>query len=609
MSEHLFDAVAHHLSPLDTQRHSLAHILGAAIVELYPHAKLGVGPVIANGFYYDFDLGETTITPDDLPRIEKKMHEIILRNESFSKEVIDRENALIELEKMHQTYKQEIVRELPENTQLSFYRTGAFVDLCKGPHVEKSESLRHLGWKLDRVAGAYWRGSEKNPMLQRIYGLAFSTQEELNSFIAQREEARQRDHRKIGTEQELFMFHTWSPGIPFWLPKGNVLRLELERFAREISYGPGYEEVKTPQLFSSELWKKSGHWEHYDKDMFKCDVEGDTFSLKPMNCPAHMLIFNSKVRSYRDLPLRLAELTQLHRNELSGTLSGMTRVRAFCQDDSHIFVRPDQIQKEVHTLIENIKKIYDLMGMNLQEIVLSTRPKKFLGDEKIWNEAESSLQSILEQSNLPWKINPGDGAFYGPKVDFRIADALQRTHQLATIQLDFQMPIRFQCEYIGEDGLSHTPVVIHRALLGSIERFIGIMIEHFAGSFPLWLSPEQILFAPVADSYTHIAQEMKEACTAMGLRAIVDDSQESVGKKVRNASKNKVPYIIVIGAKEAAGEPLTVRVRGREAQWHVPFKDFLATVQRAYAQREHTLPYATVEISTGSNSGSESDSV
>ncbi len=581
---------------LEIQRHSAAHLLAAAVQALYPKAKFGVGPVIENGFYYDIDFGDN-ISEEDLKEIEKKAKHLTKQNLKFEREEVKLEEAIDLFEKIGQVYKVELLKDLKEKgttkinaeelekvgsvvEEVSLYKTGEFVDLCRGPHVGSTKEINPDGFKLVKLAGAYWRGSEKNPQLQRIYGVYFETKKELDEYLKMLVESEKRDHRKIGKEQELFMMHDFAPGMPFFLPYGQVIFNELIKFTREISYGEGYSEVKTPQLFNAELWKVSGHWDHYQEVMFHFHNADDDIDVgvKPMNCPGHMLVFKNGLRSYRDLPLRLAETTTLYRNEKSGTLHGLTRVRSLSQDDCHIFLREEQILEEISNLLGKIKIIYQMFNLQIDEIHLSTRPESFLGEIEVWNKAEADLASALKTAGLDYKINAGDGAFYGPKIDVKVKDAIGRQWQLATIQLDFQLPGRFGLTYVDSDGKEKIPVVIHRALLGSMERFMGVIIEHFAGSFPVWLSPVQVLLAPVSSKHVEGAKQILAELTDVGIRAEMDDADETLGNKIRKGAGRKIPYIVVVGDKELAGEEWMIRVRGQEKQEKMSKDNFISKV-------------------------------
>lgn len=553
---------------LDNKRHSLSHLLAAAIKELWPSAQLSIGPTIDNGFYYDVDFGEIKISDTNLKEIEKKMSHLAKQNLKFERTEQAIDIALKEAKAAGEIYKAELISDLKAQGEkvVSFYSVGKFKDLCRGGHVTNTNQIKPGSFKLNKLAGAYWRGDEKNKMLTRIYGLAFDTKADLDDYLKMMVEAEKRDHRKIAKEQNLTMMHEYAPGIPFFLPKGMILWQELLKFARKYSYGEGYQEVKTPQLLNAELWKTSGHWDNYQEDMFILHHADDDCDLgiKPMNCPAHMLIFKRDIHSYRDLPLRLSETTTLYRNEKSGTLHGLTRVRSVSQDDSHIFVSPDQILSEIAELLKKVKNIYQIFNLQVDEIHLSTRPEKFLGEKEVWDKAEDNLKTALEEAHLDYIINEGDGAFYGPKIDVKVKDAIGRQWQLATIQLDFQLPQRFDLHYSAADGSQQTPVVIHRALLGSLERFMGVIIEHYAGAFPVWLSPVQVKIATVAEVHAPAAQKIAQTFKDAGLRVEVDENNETVGNKIRKAVAEKVPYMLVIGDKEMNASILSVRDRGSD---------------------------------------------
>jgi threonyl-tRNA synthetase len=567
---------------VEVKRHSLSHIMADAIKELWPDAKLAIGPAIENGFYYDIDFGEVKLVEADLKTIEKKMAFLIKQNLKFERAEKDIDIALAEENAAGEIYKADLIAGLKEKGEktVSFYTVGKFTDLCRGPHIENTNQLKPGSYKLDKLAGAYWHGDEKNKMLTRIYGLAFDTKEELDEYLRLMAEAEKRDHRKLGKELDLFMMHEWAPGCPFFLPKGMIVLQELLKFVRKYSYGEGYREVRTPQLLNAELWKTSGHWDHYQEDMFILHHAADDcdMGIKPMNCPAHMLIFRNDIRSYRDLPLRLAETTTLYRNEKSGTLLGLTRVRSLSQDDTHIFLRPDQIMNEISVLLEKIKNIYKIFNLNIDEIHLSTRPDSFLGEKSVWDEAENNLKTALEKAGLEYKINEGDGAFYGPKIDVKVKDAIGRQWQLATIQLDFQLPQRFELSYTDSDGSKKTPVVIHRALLGSLERFMGVIIEHYAGAFPVWLSPVQVKFISVAETHIPACQKLAAEFKDAGIRVEIDDANETVGNKIRKAVNEKAPYMLVIGDKEVNSPTLAVRDRGVQETRDISKNDFITEV-------------------------------
>ncbi len=575
-----------HMSPISTKRHSLAHLLASAVLEKWPNAKLAIGPDIDNGFYYDIDFEDASITEADLKDLEKRMSHLVKQNLEFTRTEKDIDEALAESKKQQDPYKIELISDLKDKGEkiVSFYSVGKFQDLCRGPHVENTKEIKPGSFKLNKLAGAYWRGDEKNKMLTRIYGLAFDTKEELDAYLIMMAEAEKRDHRKLGKELDLFMNHELAQGMPFLLPKGMTLFQELLRFVREKSYDLNYKEVRTPQLINAELWKISGHWDHYQEDMFCLHHAEDNIDIgiKPMNCPAHMLIFKRDLRSYKDLPLRLAETTTLYRNEKSGTLHGLTRVRSLSQDDSHIFARSDQILSEISTLLKKVQDIYQIFGLDIDEIHLSTRPESFLGEKATWDAAEANLKEALEENKLDYQINEGDGAFYGPKIDVKVKDAIGRQWQLATIQLDFQLPARFELKYTDSDGSSKTPIVIHRALLGSVERFLGVIIEHYAGAFPVWLAPIQVKIISVAETHIPACQKLAAELQAEGLRIEIDDNNETVGNKIRKASQEKIPHILVIGDKEAEAEMLAVRDRGQQETRSISRQDFIKEIKEKH---------------------------
>jgi threonyl-tRNA synthetase len=552
-------------------RHSCSHMLAAAVKKLFPDAKLGIGPAIEDGFYYDFDV-KNPFTPEDLKKIEDEMNQIIRKNVDFVKKDVSKTEAK-KLFK-NEPYKLELIEELPGIT-VSTYTSGDFTDLCIGPHIKNSKSLK--AFKLTKIAGAYWKGSEKNAQLQRIYGVVFNEKDELKNYLAMLSEAEKRDHRKLGKDLNLIMTHEFAPGMPFFLPHGMTMLIELTKFVREYSYGEGYKEVRTPQLFNAELWKISGHWEHYRENMFCLHHAEDNtdIALKAMNCPGHMLVFKRDAHSYKDLPLRIAETTTLYRNEKSGTLTGLTRVRALSQDDTHIFISQEGIFEEIKLLLSKIKSIYKVFNLNIDEINLSTRPEPFMGKKEIWDIAEASLKKALEDSGMKYKVDAGGGAFYGPKIDVKVKDALGRQWQLATIQLDYQMPQKFGLEYADVDGSRKTPVVIHRAILGTMERFLGIIIEHYAGKFPLWLSPVQVKILTIADRFNDYAENVAEKMKKSGLRVEVDKRAESISKKVRDAQVEKVNYILVVGEKEIAENTVTVRTRDNIVHGAKKVDDFI----------------------------------
>ena len=536
-------------------RHTASHILAQAVQTLYPDAKLAIGPAIENGFYYDFDV-EHRFTEQDLLKIQKEMKKIIQANLALEKFELPREEALKLVQEKKEPYKVELIEELPEDAVISFYKQGDFVDLCAGPHMESTGKIKAV--KLMSVAGAYWRGSEKNKMLQRIYGTAFPTQEELDAYIERLEEAKLRDHRKIGKEMDLFAIYEEGPGFPFFMPKGMIIRNELEQFWRKEHLARGYQEIRTPLILNEELWHTSGHWDHYKNNMYFTKIDENDFAVKPMNCPGAMLAYKRKMYSYRDLPIRMCEMGQVHRHELSGALHGLMRVRTFTQDDAHLFMQPEQIEEEIIGIIDFIDYVYRMLEFKYH-IELSTKPENSMGTDEEWERATNALKEAIEHKGIPYIINEGDGAFYGPKLDFHLEDCLGRTWQCGTIQLDFQMPQRFDITYVGSDGEKHRPVMIHRVIFGSIERFIGMLTEHFAGKFPLWLAPVQVKLLTVTEKFADYANEVGEKLTNLGLRVEVDIRNEKIGYKLREARNERVSYICVIGEREVETGTLTVR--------------------------------------------------
>lgn len=542
--------------PLGRMRHSAAHVMADAVMRLFPGVKLGIGPAITDGFYYDFLL-ERPFTPDDLAQIEATMATIVADDHTFKLDEYPFDEARASLVRFEQPLKIEILDDLKAKAErdgtplppVTTYSHGQFQDLCRGPHVESTGKIGPF--KLLSVAGAYWRGKNDRPMLQRIYGTAWSTQEELDAFLWRREEMKKRDHRRLGVALDLFSFHDVSPGSAFWHPKGQLLWRTLEGAMRQLQDARGYQEISTPIIVSKRLWEQSGHWELYRENMFIIESEGEEYSLKPMNCPESTVIYKTRTRSYRDLPLRLAEYGRLHRNELSGTLSGLTRVRHFIQDDGHIYVRPDQIESEVDALLEEVREVYSWFGLPV-ELVFSTKPAKALGDPALWEKAESMIEAALKRSGATWRLNAGDGAFYAPKIDILVRDALGREWQTATIQIDLAMlPERFDLEYVDESGARVRPIAIHRAIYGSLERFIGILVEHFAGAFPLWLAPEQVVIIPITDRHLDAAAAGLAVLKAAGIRASIDQSSNRMQNKIRLAQEQKIPLMLVVGDKEA----------------------------------------------------------
>lgn len=536
--------------------HSSSHLMAHAIEKLFPGAKFGVGPAIENGFYYDVDV-DRKITPEDLIEIEKKMAELAKESKPFVRKECSIQEAIDFFSKKGDEYKLEILKEIDSREeQVSMYEEGDFVDLCRGPHLPDAGKIKDF--KLISVAGAYWKGDPKNKPMQRVYGISFPKKKLLDEYLHQLEEAKKRDHRKLGKELELFFFNEIAPAAPFWLPKGMIIFRELEKFLRETLDKQGYQEISTPILVKKTLWERSGHWEHYKENMFILEVDNEIYSLKPMNCPESTIVYKSKIRSYRDLPLRLSEIGRLHRNEISGALGGMLRVRQITMDDAHLFVRPDQILDEIQKLLKLINDFYTLFGFS-PSYNLSTRPDKAMGDIELWNKAEESLKQALELNRINYKLKEGEGAFYGPKIDIQIKDAIGRSWQTATIQLDFQMPERFELEYIDENDERKRPVMIHRAIFGSFERFIGILTEHFAGYFPTWLSPIQVVVLPVSENFIPYAEKVYQLFWDKNIRVELDKRNEKVGYKIREWETQKVPYMIIVGEKESSSNTLSVR--------------------------------------------------
>ncbi len=558
-------------------RHSTSHIMAAAIQQLFPDVKFGIGPPIKNGFYYDMMLPRS-LTQEDLEEIQRRMREIVKSGLQFNRENWEKPKALEFFGSHDQNFKIELINGIPGDT-VSTYAIGDFTDLCAGPHVRRTSECKHF--KLTSIAGAYWRGSEKNPMLQRIYGTVWPTKDELDEYLHNIEEAKRRDHRKVGRELELFMTHEWAPGVPFWLPKGTVIYHTLQETIRRLLAQNGYVEVKAPLLFSENLFKTSGHWAHYKENMFIVNEEEQDYALKPMNCPGHMLIFGSKRRSYRELPLRLSEQSVLHRNERTGALAGLTRVRQFQQDDAHLFITEDQIGEEVNRLLALVARVYKAFGMGYR-FVLSVRgddTSKYMGDPAVWDGAEKLLAEALEENHLEYTVERGEANFYGPKIDQMVQDSLKREHQLGTIQLDFQQPRNFGLSYVNEHNAESVPVVIHRAIYGSLERFVGILIEHYAGAFPVWLAPVQAKVLSISEKTADYAQTVYERLLAEGIRVELDARDDKIGAKIRDAQLEKVPYMLVTGAKEAESGAVAVRSREKGDEGATPLDDFVARIK------------------------------
>ena len=545
-------------------RHTTSHIMAQAIKRLYPNIKLAIGPSIADGFYYDVD-SETPLTTEDLEKIEKEMKKIVKEDFPITRYTKSRADAIAYFKEKNEPYKVELIEDLPEDAQISFYQQGEFVDLCAGPHLMSTKPVK--AFKLTSLAGAYWRGSEKNKMLTRIYGTSFTKKADLEAYITRMEEAKKRDHRKLGKQLGLFMLRDEGPGFPFFLPNGMILKNTLLDYWREIHRKAGYVEISTPIMLSRHLWETSGHWDHYKENMYTTVIDDTDFAIKPMNCPGGILVYQSEPRSYRDLPLRMGELGLVHRHEKSGQLHGLMRVRCFTQDDAHIFMMPEQIREEIKGVAKLIDEVYQLFGFKYH-VELSTRPENSMGSDEDWEMATEALRGALDDLGRDYVVNEGDGAFYGPKIDFHLEDSIGRTWQCGTIQLDFQLPQRFECEYIGADGEKHRPIMIHRVAFGSIERFIGILIEHFAGAFPTWLSPEQVRVLPISDKYLDYAQQVNAKLNDEGVRSSVDSRAEKIGYKIRDARLQKVPYMLIVGAKEEEEKLVSVRSRfaGDEGQ-------------------------------------------
>ncbi|AVP48675.1 threonine--tRNA ligase [Bacillus thuringiensis] len=569
---------------VEIARHSAAHILAQAVKRMYGDINLGVGPVIENGFYYDMDL-PSSVNIEDLRKIEKEMKKIINENIKIERVEVSREEAAKLFQEMNDRLKLELLEAIPSGESVTLYKQGEFVDLCRGPHLPSTGYLK--AFQLTHVSGAYWRGDSNNQVLQRIYGVAFSSQKELEEYLHFVEEAAKRNHRKLGNELELFMFSEEAPGMPFYLPKGQMIRNELEAFLRGIQKEYNYQEVRTPFMMNQEVWEKSGHWGHYKDNMYFSEVDNKSFALKPMNCPGHMLMFKNKLHSYRELPIRMCEFGQVHRHEFSGALNGLLRVRTFCQDDAHLFVTPKQIENEIKSVMAQIDYVYKTFGFEY-EVELSTRPEDSMGDDKLWEQAEAALENVLQSLNYKYRLNEGDGAFYGPKIDFHIKDALNRSHQCGTIQLDFQMPEKFDLNYIDENNEKKRPVVIHRAVLGSLDRFLAILIEHFGGAFPAWVAPVQVKVIPVSNAvHEQYANEIALKLAQAGVRVEQDARDEKLGYKIREAQIQKVPYVLVIGDKEMENGAVNVRKYGEEKSEVVALDLFVASIEEEIKNRKY----------------------
>ena len=566
----------------DTLRHTASHVMAQAIQHLFPGVKFAIGPSIENGFYYDLDT-EHRFTQEDFPAIEAEMAKIVKENLPLTKEVVSREDALKLFKEAGQDYKVELIQDLPEDAEISLYRQGDFVDLCAGPHTASTGAVK--AFKLQTVAGAYWRGDEHNKMLQRIYGTAFEKKSDLDDYLHMLEEAEKRDHRKLGKQLDLFSFHEEGPGFPFFHAKGMVLRKTLLKLWYELHDEAEYDEISTPTILSRHLWEQSGHWDHYRENMYFTTIDDEPYAIKPMNCPGGILVYKSNVHSYRDFPMRMAELGLVHRHELHGALHGLFRVRCFTQDDAHIFMLPSQMKQEISGVMDLIDKAYKIFGLDYH-VELSTRPEDSMGSDEIWDLATKTLREVIEEKGVPFQVNEGDGAFYGPKLDFHVKDSIGRTWQCGTIQLDMLMPERFDMTYIGEDGQKHRPVMVHRTVFGSVERFLGILIENYNGAFPVWLAPVQVKFLPISDKHLAYAKELRKKFKKMGIRVEVDESNEKIGYKIRKAQMEKVPYMAVIGDKEMESNTLSIRDRSKGDIGAQSVDDFIAHVRELTETRK-----------------------
>ena len=576
---------------IDVIRHSFAHLVGHAVKQLYPEAQMAIGPVIKDGFYYDIAY-DKPFTPEDLEAIEKRMKELIAKDYEVNVEIVNRNQAKQAFESRKEPYKLKIVEEIPDGEMIKLYHHEEYTDMCRGPHVPNTRHLRHF--KLMKVSGAYWRGDSNNQMLQRIYGTAWGTEKELKSHLTQLEEAEKRDHRRLGRQLSLFHIQDNAPGMVFWHPPGWAIYQKLQQYIRRRLRESGYQEISTPQIVDRTLWEKSGHWDKFKEDMFTTSSENRDYAVKPMNCPCHVQIFNQGLRSYKDLPVRLSEFGSCHRNEPSGTLHGLMRVRNFVQDDGHIFCSEDQIQSEVSSFIDLVFDVYKTLGFETISIKLSTRPENRVGSDEVWDKSEKALQDALENKNLEWELYPGEGAFYGPKIEFSLQDCLGRVWQCGTIQVDFSMPDRLDASFIGEDGARHTPVMLHRAVLGSFERFIGILIENYAGEFPFWLAPEQIRILPVSNDARKFSETIQKKLLSQGIAATVDESGERLGKLIRNGEKAKIPVLAVIGAKEAANNTVSLRSRKNGDLGEISIEELTDYCNQANNKKSEDTPIKAV---------------
>lgn len=566
---------------LEVYRHTASHVLAQAVKAIFPTCKLAIGPTIENGFYYDIDF-TTPISQEDLGKIEEEMKKIIKSNFALERFTLPRAEAIKLMTKYSEKYKVELIKDLPEDAEISFYKQGSFTDLCRGPHLPSTGKIK--AFKLTSIAGAYWRGNEKNKMLTRIYGTAFAKKDEMDAYFTMLEEAKKRDHTKLGKELGLFALLNEGKGFPFFLPKGMVLKNLLIDYWRQLHLREGYVEVSTPVILNRSLWETSGHWDHYKDNMYTTKIDGEDCAIKPMNCPGGMLVYKLTPHSYKDLPIRMGELGLVHRHEKSGQLHGLMRVRCFTQDDAHIFMLPSQIKDEIKGVVKLINEVYTLFGFKYH-VELSTRPADSMGTEEDWNKATEALSDALKDMNLPFVVNEGDGAFYGPKIDFHLEDSIGRTWQCGTIQLDFQMPQRFELEYTGEDGQKYRPIMIHRVVFGSIERFIGILIEHFAGKFPVWLAPVQVKILPVSDKSLGYARQLESEMRAQGIRVETDSRNEKIGYKIREAQLEKLPYMLIVGDKEREEGTVSVRKRDEGDIGALTKKDFIARVLQENADK------------------------
>jgi len=573
-------------------RHTMAHIMAQAVMRIFGENKvrLGIGPVIENGFYYDFEILDGSIKEEDLPKIEEEMYKIVKENLPIERIVVKRDEAIKIMKEKGQIYKVELLEEM-DDEEVTLYKQGEFLDLCRGPHLPSTGIVKHF--KLLSVSGAYWRGDEKNPMLQRIYGTAFAKEEDLKNYLRMLEEASKRDHRKLGPRLDLFILEpSVTPGMPFFLPKGTIIMNELMRFSRELHLERGYVEVITPLIMNEALWRRSGHWDHFKDNMYFTQKEDVNFAVKPMNCPGHIIIFKRKPVSYRDLPMRIFEFGKVHRYERSGVLHGLLRVRAFTQDDAHVFCTEEQIEEEVKGIIDLIDTIYEQFGFTYRA-ELCTMPEDHMGDEETWNKATEALKNALDKIDLDYRISEGEGAFYGPKIDFHVKDSIGREWQCATVQLDFLMPERFDVNYIGPDGKEKRVVMIHRAIYGSLERFFGILIEHYAGAFPTWLSPVQVVVIPISDKHKEFAEKVHEDMKRRGIRSQLDDRRETISYRIREAQMNKVPYMLIVGDREIRENKVSVRLRSGKDLGMVDIPSFVETILSEIKERRSESPYET----------------